>query len=87
MLIHFTRNPTARTRASVTITGTTITPSTEAKYLGIIFNQKLKFHSHLKYIIDKRTKYALTITRIAKSKWGPEYKYIRRLSQQLQHHE
>src|SRR5439155_16267243 len=79
MLIHFTRNPTARTKASITIAGTTIKPSTEAKYLGIIFDQKLKFHSHLKYIIDKGTKYALAIMRIAKSKWGPEYKYIRRL--------
>ena len=79
VLIHFTRNLSARTRASVKIAGTTITPSTEAKYLGVIFDQKLKFHSHLEHIIHKGTKYALAIARIAKSKWGPEYKYIRRL--------
>jgi ribonuclease HI len=79
VLIHFTRNPTARTKASVSIADTTITPSTEAKYLGVIFDQKLKFHSHIKNIADKGIKYSAAITGIAKSKWGPEYKYIRRL--------
>jgi hypothetical protein len=79
VLIHFTRNRTACIRAPVRIAGTIIKPSTEAKYLGIIFDQKLKFRSHLEYITNKGTKYALAIAGIAKSIWGPEYKYIRRL--------
>jgi ribonuclease HI len=79
VLIHFTRKTSAHTEASITVAGTIIHPSPEAKYLGVIFDQKLKFHSHIKHIIDKGTKYALAIARIAKSKWGPEYKHLRRL--------
>ena len=65
--------------APVTISSTTIHPSPEAKYLGITFNQKLKFCSHVEKIIAKGTKYALAIGGIAKSKWGPEFKYLRHL--------
>ena len=42
VLIHFTQNPSAKVEASVTINGTRIQPSTEGKYLGVIFDQKLK---------------------------------------------
>ena len=38
VLIHFTRNPSAKVEASVTIGGTRIQPSTEGKYLGVIFD-------------------------------------------------
>ena len=68
VLIHFTRNPSAKTEASVTINGTRIQPSTEGKYLGVIFDQKLKFHTHVKQVIAKGTKYALAIAGIAKSR-------------------
>ena len=77
VLIHFTRITSAQTEASVKIAGATIYPSAEAKYLGVIFDRKLKFHSHVKQIVAKRTKYALAIAGIAKSKWGSEFKYLR----------
>ena len=79
VLIHFTRNPAAQVDATVTIDGTKIHPSPEAKYLGVTFDQKLKFHTHAGQIVAKGTKYALAIAGIAKSKWGPEFKYLRRL--------
>jgi len=79
VLIHFTRNTAAQTKASVTISGTTIHPSTEGKYLGVTFDQKLKFKSHIKQTLTKGTKYALAIAGIAKSKWGPEFKHLKRL--------
>src|SRR5438874_526640 len=79
VLIHFTRNPSAKVEASVTIGGTRIQPSSEAKYLGVTFDQKLKFHSHIKQVVARVTKYALAIAGIAKSRWGPEFKYLRRL--------
>ena len=79
VLIHFTRNTSAPTDTRITVAETTIQPSTEAKYLGVIFDQKLKFHSHIKHIVDKGMKYASAIAGIAKSKWGPEYKHLRRL--------
>src|SRR5277367_4341412 len=79
VLIHFTRNPSVKIEASVTISGIRIQPSSEAKYLGVIFDQKLKFHSHVKQIVAKVTKYAIAIAGIAKSRWGPEFKYLKRL--------
>ena len=79
VLIHFTRNSTIRTKASVIIDGTRIQPSMEAKYLGVTFDQKLKFHTHVKQVMAKATKYALAIAGIAKSRWGPKFKYLRRL--------
>src|SRR5205809_3749446 len=68
VLIHFTRNSAIKTEATVTIDGTRIQPITEAKYLGVIFDQKLKFHTHVKRVIAKATKYALAIAAIAKSR-------------------
>ena len=79
VLIHFTRTTSAQVEAAVKINGITIQPSKEAKYLGVIFDQKLKFHSHIDHVIAKGTKYALAIAGIAKSRWGPEFKYLRRL--------
>ena len=82
VLIHFTRTTSAQieaVEAAVKINGITIQSSKEAKYLGVIFDQKLKFHSHIDHVIAKRTKYALAIAEIAKSRWGPEFKYLRRL--------
>ena len=69
----FHGNRIGTSEASITIGETTIHPSSEAKYLGIIFDQKLKFRSHVEQIVRKETKYAL-----AKSRWGPEFKYLSR---------
>ena len=74
-----TRNRTAQVEATVTVGRTTIHPSTEAKYLGVTFDQKLKFHTHIEQIVAKATKYALAVGGIAKSRWGPEFKCLRRL--------
>ena len=71
VLIHFTRNSSVKVEASVTIGEIRIEPSQEAKYLGVTFDDKLKFHSHIKQVVAKVTKYALTIAGIAKSRWGP----------------
>ena len=53
VLIHYTRNRNVETEASVTINGTTIRPSDEAKYLGVIFDQELRFKSHLQHVVKK----------------------------------
>ena len=79
VLIHFTRNRSTQVEATVTVGGTTIHPSSEAKYLGVTFDQKLKFRSHIERIVAKGTKYAFVIAGIAKSRWGPEFQYLRRL--------
>ena len=41
ILVHYTRNRYAETKASVTINEVTIKPLNEAKYLGVIFDQEL----------------------------------------------
>jgi len=47
VLVHFTRNSRQPTKASITINNVTISPSDEARYLGVIFDKQLRFKSHL----------------------------------------
>jgi Reverse transcriptase (RNA-dependent DNA polymerase) len=46
VLIHFTRNSNTNTEAAVSIDSTLVIPSKEGKYLGVIFDQDLKFRTH-----------------------------------------
>ena len=81
ILIHYTRNRRARSNASVIINGITIEPSKEAKYLGVIFDQELRFKSHLQYIVKKGTNAAMALSSIAKTTWGAPFKHVRQLFQ------
>jgi hypothetical protein len=47
VLVHFTRNKRRGTEAPIIMPDITIHPSPEARYLGVIFDQELKFKSHL----------------------------------------
>ena len=76
MLIHFSCITSLRLEATVTIEGFTIHLCSEAKYLEVTFDQKLKFRSHINNIIAKGTKYALMIAEIAKSSWGLSFKHL-----------
>jgi Reverse transcriptase (RNA-dependent DNA polymerase)/Endonuclease-reverse transcriptase len=67
ILIHYTRNRRVRLNASITIDGVTIEPSTEAKYLGVIFDQEMRFKSHLQHIVKKGTNAAMALSSIAKT--------------------
>jgi len=66
ILVHFTRNPKRSAKASITINGFTVKASTEAKYLGVIFDQQLRFKAHLQYVVKKGTNAALALSSIAK---------------------
>jgi len=79
ILVHFTRNKDLETTASITINGINIEPSGEAKYLGVIFDKELRYHSHHRSIVKKGTSAALALFSIAKNSWGAPYKYIRQL--------
>jgi len=81
VLVHFTRTKSHETKASITINGIKIKPSSEVKYLGVIFDEEMRFHSHLQYIIKKGTSAAMALFSIAKRSWGAPYKYIRQLFQ------
>src|SRR5438477_12740651 len=69
------REPTS----SITIRQATIESANEAKYLGVIFDRKLHFTQHVQYAAKKGTKFALAISRIAKSTWGATYRQTRTL--------
>ena len=79
ILVHFTRNHNTNTEAAIHIDGTSIAPSKEGKYLGVIFDQDLKFRIHVDQAIKKGTRFGLAIIRIARAKWGAPLHYLRRL--------
>jgi ribonuclease HI len=81
MLVHFTRKQEKRynEKAAIRLGDITINPTTEAKYLGVVFDRKLKFHVHMSHAIKKGTKFALAMSNIAKCTWGTPYKYVKRL--------
>jgi ribonuclease HI len=81
ILVHYSRNRQRETKAPVTINGVTIKPSNEAKYLGVIFDQELRFKSHLQHVIKKGTNAAMALSSITKSTWGAPYTYVRQLFQ------
>ena len=81
VLVHFTRNYRLSTKAPVTVGTTIIQPSTEAKYLGVIFDQRLLYKSHLQQVIKKGTSAALALSSIANCKWGTTHKLVRQLFQ------
>ena len=81
VLVHFTRNHRLSTDAPITVGTTTIQPSTEARYLGIIFDQQLRYKSHLQRVIKKGTSAALALSSIANCKWGTTHKLVRQLFQ------
>jgi len=78
VLTHFSRSriPPA---ASIKIGHATIEPANEAKYLGVIFDRKLRFTQHIQHAAKKGTRFALAISRIAKSTWGASYRQTRML--------
>src|SRR5579859_1487377 len=68
MLVLFTRKKveTHNPEVAIQIGDTTIHPMMEAKYRGVIFDQKLKFQAHLNHAIKKGTKFALEMANIVK---------------------
>ena len=79
ILVHYTRNRRLATDAAVTAGGMTIKPSNEAKYLGIIFDQELRFKSHLQNAVKRGTNAVLALASLAKTEWGAQYQYVRQL--------
>jgi hypothetical protein len=79
VLIHFTRNYRQNTKASITIGSNKITPSDDAKYLGIIFDKQLRFKSHIQYAIKRGTSAALALSSIGRTTWGATHQQIRQL--------
>ena len=76
VLIHFTRNRNIKTDAIIKIEGTSIPPSKEVKYLGVIFDQDLKFRTHMNQAVKKGIQFGLAIGSIARTTWGASFQYL-----------
>src|SRR5947207_4436730 len=81
ILVHFTRNYRKSTEAALTIEGTKIEPTDEAKYLGVIFDKGLRYKAHQQYAVKKGTAAALALGSIGKANWGAPCTQIRQLFQ------
>ena len=57
----------------------TIKPITSTKYLGVIFDQNLRWTTQLANVVTKGTKWAAQIKRATRPLWGITPKYARRL--------
>lgn len=66
MLVHFNRNRRKQLTSPIPLAGANIHPSNEARYLGVIFDRALHFKSHLDYITEKGTKFALAMASVAR---------------------
>ncbi len=82
-LIHFTRNERKYSPLSLRIDGHTVNPSTAAKYLGIMLDQKLRWHEHAEMAISKGTKTMLAIARLTQPTFGLPHKYMHQLYQSV----
>jgi len=67
ILVHYSRNHRQATKAAITINGTTIRPAKEARYLGVVFDQQLRFKAHVQQAIKRGTNAALALSSIAKT--------------------
>ena len=78
-LIDFAHRNNKKERPNLTLPNITITPSNSTKYLGLLIDQHLSWKAQHAHAIEKGSKWALLIRRIARPSWGITPKYARRL--------
>jgi hypothetical protein len=79
VLVHYTRNRKQATKASIKTGNVTIEPEKEARYLGVILDQELRFKAHVQQVIKRGTGAAMALASIARSTWGVQYQLARQL--------
>ena len=81
--LHFTRKRGLHPDPELTLGRTTIPVVKETKFLGLVFDSKLTFLPHIKYLKTKCTK-ALNLLRVvANTDWGADKKVLLRLYRSL----
>lgn len=78
-LIDFAHKRSNRERPQLSLQGATVQPTAYTKYLGILVDQHLDWKAQHAHAIEKGTKWAAQIRRIARPNWGITPKYARRL--------
>ena len=81
--VHFTQQRGTFSDPNITINGSPVTISKEAKFLGVIFDQKLSFVNHIKYLHTSCQK-ALDVLRVVgHTDWGADRTVLLRLYRSL----
>jgi ribonuclease HI len=78
-LIDFAHQNVSKPRPPLHLPHKTIEPITSAKYLGVIFDQNLKWTTQLAQVTEKGSKWASQIRRATRPSWGITPSYARRL--------
>jgi ribonuclease HI len=78
-LIDFAHQNSNKPRPQLHLPHKSITPTASAKYLGVIFDQNLKWNAQLALVTEKGSKWSAQIRRAARPTWGITPKYARRL--------
>jgi ribonuclease HI len=78
-LMDFAHQNNAKDRPHLTLPHGTIQPTASTKYLGVTFDQHLKWTTQHAQVIDKGLRWASQIRRAARPTWGITPKYARRL--------
>lgn len=63
-LIHFTRNEQRRSDEPIVVKGREVHPKAEAKILGVVFDQELRFKAHAGRIAKRGVQAALALKRL-----------------------
>jgi hypothetical protein len=78
-LMDFAHQNNAKDRPHLTLLHGTIQPTASTKYLGVTFDQHLKWTTQHAQVIDKGLRWASQIRRAARPTWGITPKYAHRL--------
>ena len=78
-LVDFAHPASTKERTPLTLLSGEIQPAPSTKYLGVMLDQHLNWKVQHAYAIEKGTKWAAQIRRIARPTWGITPKYARRL--------
>lgn len=77
-LIHFTRTREPSTQL-LRLGDATIAPITEARFLGVWINRKLRWGAHVKKVLAKMVTQELALSRLAASTWGCSFARAREI--------
>lgn len=78
-LVHFTRNRRKYQPTPVQIGEVTVTPSSSAKLLGIIFDQELRWKEQADRAVAKGTASLLAVMRLTRPSFGLPHRLVRQL--------
>jgi hypothetical protein len=81
--VHFTRSRKLHPEPSLTLNGNLIPVVKEAKFLGVVFDRKLSFLPHIKYVKDRCLKALNLLKVVSKTDWGGDRKVLLRLFRSL----